>query len=328
MMRKWQEIIKHLNKNQEVALLVHEKPDGDCLGSALALGLYLQEIGYKPVLYLPEPISSLYKFLPGQEFIRVVTNGLLSDNSAFIAVDCADEERWSYQLPQNSILLNIDHHVSNTLFGEVSLVDSQAAATGEIIYRIITDEGGTITPEIATCLYVAISTDTGSFRYSNVTPTTFSIAGELVKAGADLDLIRQELFEKRPLTELLTMKKALETLSITAEGRIAAAYLSYEMLQEDEILDPDTDGLISLLRSTDGVELALIFKELESQVVKVSLRSKSYLDVNKLAQRFNGGGHPRAGGCTIKGQLDRVMKEVMAAAVQAIEEEIPSERSN
>ena len=120
-------------------------------GSALALGLYLQEIGYKPVLYLPEPISSLYKFLPGQEFIRVVTNGLLSDNSAFIAVDCADEERWSYQLPQNSILLNIDHHVSNTLFGEVSLVDSQAAATGEIIYRIITDEGGTITPEIATC---------------------------------------------------------------------------------------------------------------------------------------------------------------------------------
>lgn len=329
-MNKWQEMLGYLDKDQEVTLLVHEKPDGDCLGSALALGLFLQEKGYKPVLYLPHTLAEIYTFLPGQEIIRIVPSGLLPINKNIIAVDCADEGRWDYKVPENSILLNIDHHVSNSLFGEVYLVDSKAAATGEIIYRIITEEGGTVTPEIATCLYVALSTDTGSFRFSNVTPDTFRIAGQLVQAGADLDLIRQELFEKRPLIEVLTMKKSLETLAFHAGGKIASAYLSNEVIQQEELLDPDTDGLIGILRSTVGVELALVFKELKPQLVKVSLRSKSYLDVNKLAQIFNGGGHPRASGCTINGHLDQVMEQVMAAALQAIEidEESLSERSN
>lgn len=326
-MVRWQEMRTYLKKGQEVALLVHEKPDGDCIGSALALGLFLQEKGLKPILYLPAPLSPLFSFLPGQEMIRVVSSCTMSQEMV-IAVDCADEHRWDYNVSEQCTLLNIDHHISNNLFGKVNLVDSRAAATGEIIYRIISEEGGTVTPEIATCLFVALSTDTGSFRYSNVTAETFRIAGQLVQAGADLDLIRRELYDKRPLTELLTMKEAMGALSFEAEGRIVYTVLANEVLQQKNLLDPDTDGLIGILRSTEGVELALLFKEIEPQLVKISLRSKSYLDVNKLAQKFQGGGHPRAGGCTIKGQLADVMEQVLTAAKLAIDEESPSGRSN
>jgi len=320
-MTKWQEINKWLKEGQEVILLVHEKPDGDCIGSALGFGLFLKTKGFKPVLYLPVPLPVLYTFLPGQELIRVCSPGTLREETPVIAIDCADTKRLGYTVPASSPLINIDHHISNAMFGVVNIVDTHAAAAGEVIYRIIEEEDGPLPPDIATCLYVAIVTDTGSFRYSNVTSETFRIAGNLVLAGADLESVRNRLFESRPLMELLLLNKALETLSITAEGKIMSAQLPYEVLHKENWHDPDTDGLIGIMRATEGVEVALLFKELEPQLVKVSLRSKSYVDANKLARQFEGGGHPRAAGCTVYGPLDQVIRQVMAEAEKAVNEE-------
>jgi len=327
-MSDWQKLQAYLSPERKIVLLVHEKPDGDCLGSALGLGLFLRELGYCPEIYLPKPIPQLYSFLPGQELIKFKADGAVPENTTVIAVDCGDEKRWDYDLPGSCPLINIDHHISNTMFGVVNIVDTMAAATGEIIYRLMSEAAWELTPDAATCLYVAISTDTGSFRYSNVTPETFRIAGELVAAGADMELVRYELYEKRPLAEILTMKQALETLYFTAEGKIAVARLSYEALSRENLLDTDTDGLIGMLRATDGVELALLFKELEPGTVKVSIRSKSYVDANKLAQSFQGGGHPRASGCTVKGSLRKVEENILKEARLAVAEGCDHGRRN
>lgn len=324
-MTDWQKLQAYLKKGQEIVLLVHEKPDGDCLGSALGMGIFLQEQGYLPVLYLPNPLPGLYRFLPGQEIIRV-TRQPVPENAVVIAIDCGDVQRWEYDIPHGNTLLNIDHHASNTRFGALNLVDTSAAATGEILYKLMKEARWAITPGAATCLYVAISTDTGSFRYSNVTPATFRIAGDLVDAGADLDLVRNELYENRPLEELLIMQKALETLTFTADGEIALARLPYETLKEKDLLDTDTDGIIGIMRGTEGVELALLFKEQEPGRVKVSLRSKSRVDVNRLALKFEGGGHPRAAGCTILGLFDRVVERVTAEGCRSVEEASRNER--
>lgn len=327
-MSDWQKLQAYLTLGQEVTLLVHEKPDGDCLGSALGLGMFLQAQGYVPWLYLPSPLPELFNFLPGQEMIKVVAQGFVPENTPVIAVDCGDLQRWDYTIPVSSPLLNIDHHVSNTMFGLVNVVDTTAAATGEILYQVMREAGWVITSAVATCLYVAISTDTGSFRYSNVTPETFRIAGELVKAGADLDLIRNELFERRPLAELVTMGLALKSLTFSAERKIASVQLDYALLSKEKLLDADTDGIIGMIRATDGVELALIFKEPEPGKVKVSLRSKSYVDVNQLAQHFQGGGHPRAAGCTISGEFADIYTRVMSEACRAVAKECKNERGN
>lgn len=327
-MSRWSLIQDRLKPGGEIVLLVHEKPDGDCLGSALGLGLFLKEQGYRPVLYLPKPVPELYRFMPGQELIKIVEKGAVPEHTPIIAVDCGDTQRWEYQIPSSSQLLNIDHHISNTMFGVVNIVDPKASATGEILYELMIEAGGTVSADMATCLYVAVNTDTGSFRYSNVAAKTFRIAGELVAAGADLNLVRNELFEKRPLVELLTMKNALENLTFTSEGKIASAQLPYEVLRRDNLQDPDTDGLIGMMRATEGVELALLFKELEPNLVKVSFRSKSFVDSNKLAQHFQGGGHPRAAGCTIKGQLAETAEKVMQLAREAITEGNSNERSH
>jgi len=327
-MSDWQNLQAYLTPGQDVILLVHEKPDGDCLGSALGVGLFLQDLGYSPVVYLPKPIPPQYDFLPGKAMIKVVAEGAVPENTTIIAVDCGDLQRWDYVIPSSSPIINIDHHISNTMFGVINIVDTNASATGEIMYEIMMDANWTITPAVATCLYVAISTDTGSFRYSNVTPKTFRIAGELVKVGADLDLIRNVLFESRPLAELVTMGRALESLAFSAQNKVASAQLSYAVLSKENLLDADTDGLIGMMRATEGVELALVFKEPEPGKVRVSLRSKSYVDVNQLAQLFQGGGHPRAAGCTIEGEITEIASRVLSAANRFVVEGSNNERGN
>ena len=327
-MSDWQKLQAYLTPGQEVVLLVHEKPDGDCLGSALGFGLFLQDKGYEPVLYLPKPIPQQYDFLPGKAMIKVAAEGSVPEKTTIIAIDCGDLQRWNYSIPSSSPILNVDHHVSNTMFGVVNVVNTNASAAGEIIYQIMCEADWNITSEVATCLYVAISTDTGSFRYSNVTPETFRIAGELVRAGAELDLIRNELFESRPLTELITMGRALESLTFSAQSRVACAHLSHAVLSKENLLDAETDGIIGMMRATEGVELAIVFKEPESGKVRVSFRSKSYVDVNQLAQLFQGGGHPRAAGCTIEGEITEVISRVVSEANRLVTEGSIDERGN
>jgi phosphoesterase RecJ-like protein len=310
-MSTWQEITSFFKDYREIILLIHEKPDGDCLGSALALGHHLSNEGYQPVLYHPEPIPAGYNFLPGQDMIKIYREKELPKGRPIIAVDCADLGRILYSLPQDIPIINIDHHSSNSYFGDFNLVNSKAAATGEIIFELLSEAQKGISFPMATCLYVALSADTGSFRYSNTTAKTFRIAGELLNLGANIELIRGHLFDRRPLTELLMIKLALTKMQFSLNGKIAWSVLSYPELSEHNLLDTDTESVISLLRSVEGVEAALVFKELEPEKVKVSFRSKKLLDVNILANEFGGGGHPRAAGCSLEGNLEELTTKVM-----------------
>lgn len=314
-MSNWQEIKQFLLNYKEVILLVHEKPDGDCLGSALALGHHLRAEGYQPILYHPELIPTTYDFLPGQEMIKIRRGKELPGGIPVIAIDCADPGRILYSLPQTPIL-NIDHHCSNTFFGNFNLVDPKAAATGEIIYELLLESQQEISSSVATCLYVALSADTGSFSYSNTTARTFKIAGELIKLGANIDLIRYNFYERRPLSELLMVKLALANLQFSANGKIAWSTLSYQQMSANNLLGTDLDSIISLMRSVNGVEVAFILNEVEPLKNKISFRSKKYLDANLLASEFGGGGHPRAAGCTVEGDL----KDITARVVKKAEE--------
>jgi phosphoesterase RecJ-like protein len=317
-MTAWSKIMSLIQDYQQIILLLHEKPDGDCLGSALALGLHLQSEGFQPLIYHPEKINREFSFLPGQDLIKYYTKQVLPEKPV-IAVDCAAENRLLYTLPQNVPIINIDHHQSNTFFGDYNLVEPKAAAAGEIIFKLLQNAQKSISAEMATCLYVAVATDTGYFRHSNTTAETFFIAGKLLNYGAAVDLIREHLFEKRPFKELKIIKIALDKLQFAQEKRIVWTVLSYEDLAANGLLNIDTEKIISLLRSVAGVQVALVFKELEPRKIKVSLRGKQGYDVNLLAQHFNGGGHAQAAGCSLEGNLKESVNLVIKKTADLLE---------
>jgi phosphoesterase RecJ-like protein len=315
-MSHWQKMISYLRKNGELIILVHEKPDGDCLGSALALGLHLQAAGYRPTLFLPEPVPLTYDFLPGQELIKALEKGeQLPEAQLIVAVDCADQSRILYSFPEQASaqtpVFNIDHHCSNTLFGDCNIVDPNAAATGEMIFHLLKESGIPISPAVATCLYVAIIADTGSFTYSNTSAETFHIAAELLELGSDMNLIRHNLYDRRPVLELINIKLTLSKLQFTEDHRVVWSALSHEELASHNLLHTDTDSVLNLMRSVEGVEAAIIFRELEPGVIKISFRSQNQLDVNCIACEFGGGGHARAAGCTLNGDLSTTIARVI-----------------
>jgi phosphoesterase RecJ-like protein len=313
-MSNWQKIKEYFKKQQEIILLVHEKPDGDCLGSALALGHHLREEGYQPKIFHPEPIPNTYDYLPGHEMIKIYPKKELPAGKPIIAVDCADAGRILYPLPQNTPIINIDHHCSNSFFGDFNLVDASAAATGEMVFTLLKHAPQKISAATATCLYVAILADTGSFSYSNTTSETLQIAAELLAHGADIELIRYNFFDRRPLVELLTIKHALTNLQFSAQNKIAWSALSYQELVAHNLLNTDTDSVLNLMRSVEGVEAAVVFRELEPFKIKISFRSQKHLNVNLLANEFGGGGHCRAAGCSIEGNLAEITTKVINRA--------------
>ncbi|MDX9871358.1 MAG: DHHA1 domain-containing protein [Clostridia bacterium] len=310
-MSHWNDIYVKLAGNKQVVILVHEKADGDALGSALALALALQDLQHTPEIWYPEEAPAQYHFLPGMEMLRQIPPGPLPANVPVIAVDCADHKRIVYQPFSGSPLINLDHHVSNDYFGTLNIIDTAAAAVGELICRIFTEGGVRISPAMATCLYVAISADTGSFTYSNTTAATFRAAADLLALGADINLVRENLHEKKPYRELLIYQAGLANLVFSPDRKIVGCLLDYATLKTKDILGADTDTLIAMLRATEGVEAAFLLKETAPGTIKGSLRSKSYLDVNIIAQAFNGGGHPRASGFTLNGEIHDLKEKLM-----------------
>lgn len=310
-MSEWNEIYALLSGRKQIIILVHEKADGDALGSALALALALKDLRHEPEVWYPEEAPPQYRFLPGVEMMRIMPFGPLPQGVPVVAVDCADFKRILYQPAQGCPFINIDHHVSNDFFGTYNIVDPAAAAVGEIIYRIFAAGGVTVTPAIATCLYAAVSTDTGSFAYSNTTATTLRTAAELLSLGANISLIRENLHESKPYREILIYQAGLANLVFSRDRRIVGCLLDYATLDARDLLGTDTDTLIALLRATEGVEAAFLLKETAPGVIKGSLRSKSFLDVNEIAKFFNGGGHPRASGFTVNGDINALKEQVM-----------------
>jgi len=311
------EIRRVIEEHRSFVLLEHHKPDGDCIGSGLALVQALRGLGKQALLVSEDPHPAVYDFLPGREFHTRSQYIAPEDYKAEVAIfiDCTDPERTgrAIELARDTIWINIDHHVSNTGFGDLSLVVPEAAATGEIVYRLLLYMRVPITKEIATCLYAAIATDTGGFRYQNTTAETFEIAGALVGYGASPWEVAEQVFETRTVSSVLLLAKALGTLKLHRGGKLATVAVTREMMAQAGASPDDTEGIISYPRSISGVEVSLLFREMEDgSGFHVSFRSRLKVDVSKVAVKLGGGGHPRAAGAYVKGTLEEVTQKVLA----------------
>jgi len=291
-------------------LTSHIMPDGDSIGSVLAMTLALQKAGKNAVAVVRDEVPHKYIFLPRAGDIKRHFDGKCD---CIISLDCGDEERLGFDRPlkdYGSIVVNIDHHKSNTHFGDINIIDSNASSVGEIIYHII-KELQVLDLDIAMSLYASIITDTGSIRYSNSTPSALRILAELVEIGVKPDFISRQVFEKRSIASVNLIKMALNTLEVSNDGMLASIFITKEIMDKSGAKEEDTDGIINYAREIVGVEVAVLFKEKEERLIKVGLRSNDWVDVSKIAEEFGGGGHARASGCTLKVPLNEAQEHVL-----------------
>jgi len=311
------EVAAELMCAKEVVVASHRLPDGDCIGSALALTRALGQMGARVVAVIGDPVPEMYSFLPGSGDI-LLPHQVTFVPPLLVVVDCTDLERvaegfgsWRKKVER---IINIDHHVSNTFFGDLNYVDEEAAATGELIYAVLKEMGGIcLDSAIATALYTALVTDTGSFQFENCRARTLRLAADLVDLGADLPLIREYLWENKPLLAIRLLAEVLPTLSLAYGGKVAWLVVKREVMDRLGAKGEHAEGLVNYPRSIAGVEVGVVFRELEPGVVKVALRSKKQVDVNEVAALFGGGGHKRAAGCLIRSSIEEAVEQVIKA---------------
>lgn len=297
--------IEKILESKNIFIVSHVQPDGDNIGSILALGLALKKIDKNIVVLKSDTIPSDYLFLPNVDIIQDYSDELEID--LLITLDSSDKDR----LGKNKILLehaktiiNIDHHISNTNFGHINIVDSTAAATGELVYKIINKMNISIDKDMGTCIYTAISSDTGSFMYDNTTSETHEIVSELLKLGIDKSNININLYQNRSIERTMLFIKALETLNLYFDNKVAVVKVTNKILEDSGSKMEDTEGIVSFIREIRDVEIAILLKEFNENEIKVSMRSKKNVDVAAICHNFGGGGHVKAAGCTINSSID------------------------
>ena len=303
-----------IRANGSFLITSHERLDGDALGSELALCEMLANLGKKAVVYNQDRTPGHYRFLPGSGAIlnRLPDTG--NFDAAFV-LDCSELERVGMEagrIRQIKTMVNIDHHVSNGGFCEVSLIDPRASSTGELIFRVMAAADIPLTQGIATNLYAAILTDTGGFRYGNTTPESFAAAGRLLESGASPQWISENVYENNPVVKIRLLSRVLETLSFDCDGRVGSMVVSRESLEKTGALPEHTDGFVDMPRTVQGVEVSILFSELPDGRFKVSMRSKGSFNVERIARAFGGGGHLNAAACRVKGDISSVRRRVLA----------------
>jgi phosphoesterase RecJ-like protein len=316
------EIARAFREHQTFAVLSHVRPDGDALGSQLALALSLKQLGKDVRVWNEDGMLEKYSFLPRAELLTKPPSAA-EDVDVGIALDTAIQNRLGTALEavrSAKICVNIDHHPSNPAYGDLVYVDPTSPATGQILFELIKSERLPFNREIAENLYVAISTDTGSFQYPNTTARTFEIAAELVRAGVDVGRVSQQLYENYPRRRVELLRELLRTMHFEGGGRVASFSLSQKTAAELGVLPEDNEGLIDHLRAIRGVVVAVFFEELAEGKVRVSMRSKSEAaDVCAICQKFGGGGHTLAAGARVRGTLAEVEQKVLEAICEVVQ---------
>ncbi len=318
---KLAEIGQALREHKRFAVLSHVRPDGDALGSQLALGLSLKKLGKDVCVWNEDGMLKKYSFLPRAGFLTKPPTAP-EDVDVAIALDTAIQNRLGTALPavrSAKLWINVDHHPSNPAYGDLVYVDPTSPATGQILFELITSEKLPLDLEIAENLYVAISTDTGSFQYPNTTARTFEIAAELVRAGVDVGRVSQQLYENFPRRRVELLRELLGTMRFDGNGRVASFSLTLKMAKDLGVLPEDNEGLIDHLRAIGGVIVAVFFEELTDGKVRVSMRSKTEdVDVCAICEKFGGGGHTLAAGARVRGTLAEVEKKVLEAICDVV----------
>ena len=300
-----------IKKSRKILLTTHINPDGDGLGSGVALLNVLLKMGKKAEFINRDPLPDIYKFLPLSGRVKH-SQKVKGCYDLAIFLECPDLARNGHiidHIKQAKRTINIDHHLGNVMYGDLNVVEPKAAAVGMQLYQFMKFNGWKITKDIACGLYTAIVTDTGSFAYSNTTPEVHKVIAELVSAGANPNQISGEVYATT-FSSAKLMAKMLTAMKF--EGRAAWSVLTKKMFKESGARESDTDNFINSIRSIKGVDLAVLFKEVSSDSVKVSFRSKHGVDVNMIATELNGGGHKYASGCFIKKPVKEAEKIVMS----------------
>jgi phosphoesterase RecJ-like protein len=315
------EIGRALRNHDKFAVLSHVRPDGDALGSTLALALALKEMGKEVRAWNEEGMLEKYSFLAGAQLLTRPSS-TPEEFDVAIALDTATQDRLgtaAAAVRKAKLWINIDHHPSNPGYGDLVYIDPIAPATGQILFELMTAEGLPINATIAENLYAAISTDTGSFQYPNTTARTFEIAAELVRAGVDVGRLSQLLYENYPKRRVDLLRELLTTMQFGCDNKLAWFSLSQATARSVGALPEDNEGLIDHLRAIRGVIVAIFFEELADGKVRVSMRSKNpVVDVCAICQSFGGGGHTLAAGARVRGSLSDVSQKIVEKTCEFI----------
>lgn len=301
--------IKAANK---ILITAHVQPDGDAIGSTLAVMQMLRAMGKTAQIFIDDTVRKNLHVLPHFEEIRRPAEGEKFDADLLLVLDTSPDRLGNVRKMTDAPILNIDHHVTNKGDGFELYVEPEAAATCEIVFKLAKELDAEITPDIATCLYTGLATDTGFFQFSNTRAQTLHTAAELITCGVKPNFISEEL-EKRSAAEVQGMRVALNSMKIFYDGKVAGMFLDLATMKKFD----STEGFIDLIRVIDGVDVAFIISEREENFCRVSMRSKG-VDVSKIANSLGGGGHIRAAGCTLKTTLADAEKILVEAIGKAL----------
>ncbi|MEW6409885.1 MAG: bifunctional oligoribonuclease/PAP phosphatase NrnA [Nitrospirota bacterium] len=316
-------IIEIINRNSTFLITTHINPEGDAIGSELALFLILKKLGKKAMILNSDTVPLIYRFLPHSEAIVVsnpeLVSGLSGDYDVLFIVDCGDLERTGLRIEGiRGKIAVIDHHITSKPFGDHSWIEPSASSTGEMIYELAVSLGVNIDTDIAINLYTCILTDTGSFRYSSTTPKALKIAGLLLEKGIDPWRVTEEVYESQSLNRIRLLGMVLSKIEISDDGKIAWIVVTQDMYRDTATTAEDTENFANYPRAIRDVDVSIFFRELENGRFKISFRSKGHIDVSAVAQIFGGGGHHNAAGCVIEAGLDDAKRMVISAVENII----------
>lgn len=318
-----QKALKLLSEGNSFIITSHVNPEGDAIGSMLAMGLVLAGMGKQVSMVLQDPIPQIYHFLPACRRVKQppidaqqeASPNVQESFDTAVVVDCEGINRVGRRVvplvQSASRLLVIDHHPAEAPFGDVEIRDPSAAAAGELVYLLLKQWNYHLTPEIAECLLTAVLVDTGGFRYSNTSPRALRVAAELVDLGANFTRVVTEIFENKPVSSIKLMGRALAAMQTTPDGLVAYSTLTREDFDLAGAVDNETEGIVNQLLFASGAKASALFRETRDGI-RVSLRSREGVDVNRVARAFGGGGHVRASGCTLNAPLAEAVNSVLA----------------
>jgi bifunctional oligoribonuclease and PAP phosphatase NrnA len=313
-----QQIRREILGARRILITSHLKPDGDSIGSQMAMAYALRALGKEVRLVNCDPAQPALLTFPGVSDIEIAKE-VDGDFDLVLVMECSDLARTGVSGLDRYRIVNIDHHPGNAMYGAVNWFDAGAAACGEMVFDVIRCLGVPLTPEIATHIYVAILTDTGSFHYSSISPRTFDICRQALEAGANPVSIARNVFDSNNIGRLRLFGAVLGSTELDASGRLASIYLDRAMARATGGTYDDTEGLINLPLTVKEIQAVVFFKEWDGNQYRISLRSKGGIDVGEVAKRFGGGGHKNASGCTIQGNLESVRQQVMPLVQAAID---------